>query len=204
MALTPLVLVGFIANAATKRIERYRRASRQATGKVTGFIGEFFGAVQAVKVATAEKNVIGHFNRLNEERRKLSLRERLFGEMLDSIYRNTASLGTGVILILAGQAMRAGTFTIGDFSLFVYLLQSMSDLTTFAGKIVGALPAAERLGRAHVPADGRRAAGGVGRDQPGQPGWPAAGSLADPIRRTVPTDLETLEAEDLSYHYPGS
>jgi ATP-binding cassette subfamily B protein len=31
--------------------------------------------------------------------------------------------------------MRAGTFTLGDFSLFVYLLQSMGDLTTFAGML---------------------------------------------------------------------
>src|SRR5687768_4978912 len=45
MALIPLILVGIVANLATKRIEHYRRASRQATGNVTGFIGEFFGAV---------------------------------------------------------------------------------------------------------------------------------------------------------------
>jgi ATP-binding cassette subfamily B protein len=44
-------------------------------------------------------------------------------------------LGTGVILVLVGQSMRAGTFTLGDFSLFVYLLQSMGDLTTFAGML---------------------------------------------------------------------
>ncbi|HJS18086.1 MAG TPA: ABC transporter transmembrane domain-containing protein, partial [Anaerolineales bacterium] len=49
MALVPLMIVGVIANAASGRIEHYRRASRQATGNVTGFIGEFFGAVQAVK-----------------------------------------------------------------------------------------------------------------------------------------------------------
>src|SRR5688572_6038262 len=60
MALIPLLVVGVIANIATGRIEHYRTASRQAAGKVTGFIGEFFGAVQAVKVATAEKNVIDH------------------------------------------------------------------------------------------------------------------------------------------------
>jgi ABC-type multidrug transport system fused ATPase/permease subunit len=58
IALTPVVLVGFIANAATRHIEHYRRSSRQATGKVTGFIGEFFGAIQVVKVAAAEKHVI--------------------------------------------------------------------------------------------------------------------------------------------------
>jgi ATP-binding cassette, subfamily B, bacterial len=135
MALIPLVIVGVIANIATKRIEHYRRASRQAAGDVTGFIGEFFGAVQAVKVATAEKNVIDHFHKLNDERRKLTVREKLFDDVLSSIYRNTSTLGTGVILILVGQSMRAGTFTLGDFSLFVYLLQSMGDLTTFAGML---------------------------------------------------------------------
>jgi ATP-binding cassette, subfamily B, bacterial len=135
MALIPLIVVGIVANIAAKRIEHYRRASRQATGNVTGFIGEFFGAVQAVKVATAEKNVINHFHKLNDERRQLTVREKLFDDVLGSIYRNTSTLGTGVILILVGQSMRAGTFTLGDFSLFVYLLQSMGDLTTFAGML---------------------------------------------------------------------
>ncbi|NOH03179.1 MAG: ABC transporter ATP-binding protein [Chloroflexi bacterium] len=135
MALIPLVIVGVVANIATSRIEHYRRASRQAAGKVTGFIGEFFGAVQAVKVAGAEKNVIGHFHKINDERRKLTVREKLFDEVLGSIYRNTSTLGTGVILVLVGQSMRAGDFTLGDFSLFVYLLQSMGDLTTFGGML---------------------------------------------------------------------
>jgi ATP-binding cassette subfamily B protein len=135
MALIPLVFVAIIANIAARRIEHYRRASRQATGDVTGFIGELFGAVQAIKVATAEKSVIDHFHELNDERRKLTVREKLFDDVLSSIYRNTSTLGTGVILILVGQSMRAGTFTLGDFSLFVYLLQSMGDLTTFAGML---------------------------------------------------------------------
>ncbi len=135
MALAPLLVVGLIANAATRRIEHFRRASRQSAGKVTGFIGEFFGAVQAVKVATAEKNVISHFHKLNDERRKLTIREKLFDEVLGSLYRNTSTLGTGIILILVGQSMRSGSFTLGDFALFVYLLQSMGDLTTFAGML---------------------------------------------------------------------
>jgi ATP-binding cassette subfamily B protein len=135
MALIPLIIVGVIANLAAARIGKYRRASRQAGGKVTGFIGEFFGAVQAVKVATAEKNIISHFNGLNNRRRILTIREKLFDEVLSSIYRNTSTLGTGIILVLIGQSMRSGSFTLGDFSLFVYLLQSMGDLTTFGGML---------------------------------------------------------------------
>ncbi|MFZ6026218.1 MAG: ABC transporter ATP-binding protein [Chloroflexota bacterium] len=136
LSLLPVAIVGVIAHAATSRIERYRRASRQAAGKVTGFIGEFFGAVQAVKVANAEPGVIAHFRRINDERRKLSLREALFGTLLDALYTNTATLGTGVILILGAQAMRTGTFTVGDFALFVSLLASISHLTTFAGMVM--------------------------------------------------------------------
>ena len=136
MALIPLLLVGIIANIASSRIEHYRRASRQASGVVTGFIGEFFGAVQAVKVATAERNVIGHFHKLNDARRVLTIREKLFDDVLGSIWRNLSTLGTGVILVLVGQSMRTGTFTLGDFSLFVYLLHSMGDLTTFAGMLM--------------------------------------------------------------------
>ena len=135
LALTPVVIVGVIASAASSRIEHYRRASRQAAGQVTGFIGELFGAVQAVKVAAAEQSVIEHFGDLNDERGRLAVRERLFDALLELIWRNTGNLGTGMVLILSGQAMRSGAFSLGDFALFVYLLQSMSDLTTFAGML---------------------------------------------------------------------
>ncbi|MBC7877804.1 MAG: ABC transporter ATP-binding protein [Anaerolineales bacterium] len=135
MSLIPLIIVGIVANIATGRIEHYRRASRQAAGNVAGFIGEFFGAVQAVKVANAEKNIINHFHKINDERRILTVREKLFDDVLGSIYRNTSTLGTGVILVLVGQSMRTGNFTLGDFSLFVYLLNSMGDLTTFGGML---------------------------------------------------------------------
>ncbi|MCC7119457.1 MAG: ABC transporter ATP-binding protein, partial [Anaerolineales bacterium] len=135
MALIPLIIVGIVANIATKRIEHYRAASRQAAGNVAGFIGEFFGSVQAIKVATAEKNITAHFHKINDARRVVAVREKLFDDVLGSIYRNTSTLGTGVILILVGQSMRTGSFTLGDFSLFVYLLNSMGDLTTFAGML---------------------------------------------------------------------
>ncbi len=136
IALLPFIAVGIIANSTTKRIETYRRASRKASGIVTGFIGEFFGAVQAVKVATAENNVLRHFDEINDERRKMVIKDRLFHTLLGSLFRNAVNLGTGVVLVLAGQSMKAGTFTVGDFSLFVFLLNGISELTTFSGLLV--------------------------------------------------------------------
>jgi ATP-binding cassette subfamily B protein len=129
----PLVLVVVVTNLLGQRITAYRKASRQATGAVTGFLGETLGAVQAVQVAGAEEQVVDHFRGLSEKRRAASVRDRLFNELMGSIFRNTLSLGTGLILILAGRSIRAGTFTIGDFALFVYYLDFISEFTCMIG-----------------------------------------------------------------------
>lgn len=68
MAIVPFIVVGVIANLTGRQVERFRRESRRHTGIVTGFIGELFGAVQAVKVSTAEQDVIAHFKQLSERR----------------------------------------------------------------------------------------------------------------------------------------
>ncbi|HXD11714.1 MAG TPA: ABC transporter ATP-binding protein, partial [Anaerolineales bacterium] len=202
MALVPLVIVGIIANIATSRIEHYRRASRQAGGKVTGFIGEFFGAVQAVKIAAAEKNLVGHFHKINDERRVLTVREKLFDEVLGSIYRNTSTLGTGVILVLVGQSMRTGNFTLGDFSLFVYLLQSMGDLTTFGGMLAARYKqldvSVKRMYRLmeNAPLNALVEHSEINLD----------GALPE-VTYTAKTEsdhLHELVAENLTFHYAGS
>jgi ATP-binding cassette subfamily B protein len=133
----PLTIVIAAANLAMKRIQKYRQARRKATGKVTGFIGEIFGAAQAVKVATAEERVSSRFRELNETRRKTALTDRLFNSLLESVFWNAVNLGTGLILILCAQAMKADTFSVGDLALFVYY---MSFVSIFAG-IIGLLTA---------------------------------------------------------------
>jgi len=132
----PMLIVVVIARAATHKVERLRRASREAAGNVTGFIGEVFGAVQAVKVASAEEDVIDRFRTLNSARSRTALRDRLFNEFLGSSFGGTINLGTGVILILAGQAIRAGTFTVGDFALFTYYLGFVMEATGMMGFLI--------------------------------------------------------------------
>jgi ATP-binding cassette subfamily B protein len=202
LALTPLVVVGILSNASSRRISKYRRASRQATGRVTGFIGEIFGAVQAVKVATAEDGVMAHFDELSDERRKLSLRDRLFDEVFQSFYHNAVNLSTGVILILAGQSMEAGTFTVGDFAMFVYLLENISELTTFGGMMVARYRqigvSVERMARLMegAPPEALVERGPVYMD----------GKFPDVVypAKADADHLRTLEVTGLTYHYPDS
>ncbi len=200
ITMIPFIFVGIIAGASTNRIDEYRRASRRATGIVTGFIGEFFGSVQAVKVAAAEKSVITRFNELNDERRKLSIKDRLFNEVLHSLFVNTAQVGTGIVLILAGQSMETGNFTVGDFALFVYYLGFITDLTAFFGLLVARYRqigiSVNRMGRlmAGAPKEALTEFSEVYQD----------GTFPKVIYlpRTEADHLETLQAKNLTFHFP--
>ena len=122
-----------------KNVEKYRGANRKAAGRVTDFIGEIFGAAQAVKVATAEDNVLERFARLNETRRKAAITDRLYMSFVESTVWNFMNVVTGVILLLVAAAAerspdRAGrSMTLGDFSLFIYYLGYATEFTAMTG-----------------------------------------------------------------------
>lgn len=117
-------------------IRKYRKANREATGRITSFIGEVFGAVQAVKVAAAEDHVLRHFKGLNDEREKVAVKDALFSEIFRSVNANMINIGTGIVLILAADGMRGGTFSVGDFALFVFFLQRLTWSMFFFGDVI--------------------------------------------------------------------
>jgi len=198
----PLSIVIFIANFANNKITEYRQASRKATGKVTDFIGELFGAVQAVKVAGAEERSIHYLQEINETRRKASLKDVLFTQVLDSAFRNTANLFTGLILLTAGSVMQTGQFSIGDLALFVYYLSWVTDFSAIIGNKIAWF---KRLGvsidRMVVLLQGSPAEGLVEnapiylrKELPDIPYIP----------KTPEDELQTLEVHNLTYRFPDS
>jgi ATP-binding cassette subfamily B protein len=134
--LVPLVVVLAVVRMANTRIRRYRRANQEAIGEVTGLLGEVFGAALAVKAAGAEERVVGYFQQVNERRRKAALNDLLFTQLLNSISANAANLGTGTLLLVAAQSMRAGSFTVGDFALFVSYLGWLAQVTSMFGNFM--------------------------------------------------------------------
>lgn len=131
--LPPILITLAIVNLASQRIRRYRRASQAAIGEVTGLLGEIFGAVGAVRAASAEERVVEHFQSINEARRVATIRDVVFTQLLQSTSTNAANIGTGVVLLLAARAMHAGSFTVGDFALFVSYLGWLAALTSSFG-----------------------------------------------------------------------
>ncbi|HEV8353769.1 MAG TPA: ABC transporter ATP-binding protein [bacterium] len=143
VVLVPLVGIIGIVTAVRRRIIYYRRAAREAAGDVSDFIGEMFGAVQAVKVTPAEDQVIGHLRSLNEIRRRAALKDSLLTQLMSVVFENTINVGTGVILLLAASSMRTGSFTVGDFALFVFYLGLVNHAITFSGNLMARMKQAE-------------------------------------------------------------
>ncbi len=201
-AFLPLVIVVAVANLARVRVQQYREATRSAAGNVTGFIGEMFEGVQAVQVANAEESMLAHFEMLNETRRKNALRDRLFNEVLSSTFHNVVSIGMGLILLLAGSALREGSFTIGDFSLFAYYLTFVTNLiSTFGVFVARWKQAGVSIGRMDRLMQGAQPSDLVRKT-------PVHLSGAFPPARdqsTARTELlQSLSTTGLTYRFPGS
>ncbi len=136
VVLVPLVGIAALAHRMGGRIRKYRKALREATGRITAFIGEIFGSVQALKVASAEEHVIGQFRKLNQERHSVALKDTLLREVLRSLNSNMVNVGTGIILILLAESAQRKGFTVGDFALFVFYLQRMTTSMFFLGDML--------------------------------------------------------------------
>ena len=211
-AALPIVLVSVVLRLAQDRLQQYRRASREAQGEVTGFLGEIFGSIQAVKVATAEGQVLAHFEGLNESRKETVLRERLFEQLnVLAIFNNISNFAIGFILLLAAGAMSvdgdgSAVFTVGDFSLFVYLMAQVADFllsgSWWLANYRQQFASLERLAPLLV-----KDAASVALEDIAPAGRlnlaPQAKTTSLPAGFGI-TTLQRLNVEGLTFHYPDS
>ena len=121
-----------VVTLAGDRSATYGRLNHEAIGGVTGFLAEAFGGVEAIKAAGATGHAVAHLQRLGERRREAAVRDQLWQAVVTAVNGNVVTFGTGLVLLVAGRALRAGTFTVGDFSLFVVYL---TDLMWFPEEI---------------------------------------------------------------------
>jgi ATP-binding cassette subfamily B protein len=202
IAVIPMLLVVALSTVFTSKATYYREQTRETGSLVVGFIAETFGAVQAIKVAGGEHRLLSYFGGLNERRRIAAVKDRLFDELLRSLFWNAGTVGTGIILLLVGNKIGSGEFTVGDFALFVYNLSLIAEFTGLLGIVLSRY---KQIGVA------------VNRMQSVMQGTPPAqivaygpvyehGELPEVpyIPRTEAHQLDALDVRDLCYQHPGS
>ncbi len=136
IAVLPLVGVFFLNRAVWERFLKLVREARISDSRVTAFLGETFGAIQAMKVADAETGTMAYFDAINEERRRVNVRFQMFWAMFQTISDNMGDIAVAVMVVLAGIAMGNGTFTVGDFALFSTYLFFVSRFPATVGSYI--------------------------------------------------------------------
>ncbi|HEU4743974.1 MAG TPA: ABC transporter ATP-binding protein [Anaerolineales bacterium] len=198
----PLFSIIIFSRLAWGRLLGTYRAGRLALDAATGFLGEAFGAVQAVKVAGAEEGVVDHLAALNRARAEVEVRQVFYRGLLFALNNSVVNFGIGVMLLMAGTAISQGTFTVGDFALFVSYLwfttQVPSEIGTFYGDYKTQAVSIERLLELIRP----EPSSVLVEPRPVYDSGPLP-EVTVPIK-TQADRLASLEVRDLSYRYPSS
>jgi len=147
----PMLAVGVLTPVASARVRRLHRRSQALGATVTGFVGEMFGAVLAVKTAGAEDAVLRRLAEHNRRRRDAAVRDRLATDVLGSATGASVEASIGLVLLLAAGSMRRGDFTVGDLALFTTYVSWLTALPRSLGAVLFRVPQAgvsvERLSR---------------------------------------------------------
>lgn len=214
VALIPLLGVFFLNRFAFGRFLKYGHEARAASSQVTGFLGEIFGAIQAMKVAGAEAGTMAYFQQLNEERRIANVRQGVFHATFQATWDNMGDVAVAVMVVLAGIGMSQGTFTVGDFVLFTgYLFYVSRFPATIGGYISEIAQQRVVLDRMQAitpeaPPESLVAHGELyeesdrkereGRREKAENGLPEI----HVIRKTAVAELHELQVKNLTYSYP--
>lgn len=136
VVVTPLLLVVLLVQRLSPTIRAYRRRMREATARVTDFVGESFAAVSAVKLSASEERLVSHLEILGETRRQAALRDVLLTELLKGVNSNMIAIATGLVLLIGAGRFRTGTLSLGDFVLFAALLPRLTGSMGFFGDMI--------------------------------------------------------------------
>jgi ATP-binding cassette subfamily B protein len=202
LVFVPLALVVAIVQSLSSRIQNYRVASRQATGRVTGAIGEIFGAAQAIQVAGAETHVVDYFYTLNDQRRAGMVRDRTLTETLNSTFGSAVGLGEGAILFIVAFTVYSSHLGIGDIALFLYYL---GFVTTFTQKFGALIAQYKQAGVSLGRMEGLLRGAPIGTLVRHNPLYLKGSPPTIPVPLIPEQDrLQTLTASNLTYRYPES
>jgi ATP-binding cassette subfamily B protein len=198
----PFLLIFLLISLISSRVRKYRGVSRRATGNITRTIREMFQTVQAIQLANAEEHVIAQFRSVNDTRRQAALVERMFTSLLQTFSANIVNLSMGLVLLFAGPLLRTGSFTLGDFALFISYLVITTTLPNILGSFL--------MSYKQVGVSFERMQTILAGSQPEQ--LVAHGPVylrgefpaVPPLTQKRTGNLERLQVRGLTYHYPNS
>ena len=121
-ALLPVLGVVALSMWATKRLRALRTEARSASARVSEFMADLFRNHLTVAISGSRVAARDEITRLGEVRRGRMRKDAFFSAIVKGASENIVEVATAVTIFAASAAIRNGSFTIGEFALFVSYL----------------------------------------------------------------------------------
>jgi ATP-binding cassette subfamily B protein len=132
----PLVGVVLVTRAVDSKVKEYRAADREATGAVTGLVGDMMAAATTVKVNGASGHMLARLKTLVDRRGVTAVRDRVLSESVFAFSQGAADVGFGLIFIVSAGAIASGSLTVGTLALFAAYVGWLSFLPRMIGRVL--------------------------------------------------------------------
>ncbi len=198
--LIPLIALVISVFLAKKKIVEVNKASRKATGMVTGAINEFFSSIRSIKVTNSESNILQHFDSLNSDRKKISVKDAFLLQTVRSLYGIVSSVSIGIMFLLIGTELRSGNFTVGNIFLFSFLI---GWLTGFVGALGNLIATLQRAGVSYNRLANIMKKETIAVVKDGEIYIDKEFPQIQPLT-SMSSELDVLTVNNLSYSYPNS
>lgn len=191
----PIPLALYVAEAARHPLYRYSSSARRASSRVTSHLQRTLNGVGLLRLFGREAMENRRLEEYSLEQMRWGVKTALLQTGIMPVYAALASLGVVGVIVMGGQRVLDGSWTVGRFTAYLIMFLAMATRTRVAANVVNRFHAAraswdrirEKL-EAAAPADG----------------VPSVASPAHPAE-TIPTGRGAeLIVEGLSYTYPGA
>lgn len=201
-----LVAVG-LCRLLGNKLRQWRRREREATAAVTGFIGDVFGAIGAVKVAGAESAVARRFDELGQRRADAARVDQVATQVLRTSSVAVGNVGTGLVVLLLIPALADGNASVGDVGLFASAVAVLATLPRWVASMGihhrQAEVAVQRMSRLMSDDDPQSIVGRTELDLRHGPGRFRTAYASDPAERPDEVRLERLDVSGLTVVHPS-
>ena len=104
--LLPLLGIALVTRALDSRIKAFRAADREATGEVTGLVGDLMAAATTIKVYDSSAPMLARLRRLVDRRRDTAVRDHVLDESVQAFSSGAADVGLGLVLLVSAGRHR--------------------------------------------------------------------------------------------------
>ena len=123
----PLSLAIYAIQRLSEAMKERRQANRAAHDEASSFIADVTGAALSIKALGAEDPVLQRYNKVNENRRTVTLKDCLLNAKISVLLNGAVFAGSAIMMFVAARLMASGSFSLGDFSFFIAHLGTLAD-----------------------------------------------------------------------------